>query len=63
MYHDLKRTFWWKGMKKDVGGYVSQCYVGVWEVDFYVDFFSCRILLEKKKFMFGKIVGFFCSWM
>ena len=23
MYHDLKRTFWWEGMKKDVGEYVS----------------------------------------
>ena len=27
MYHDLKRTFWWKGMKKDVGEYVSRCIV------------------------------------
>ena len=27
MYHDLKRTFWRKGVKKDVGEYVSRCYV------------------------------------
>lgn len=27
MHHDLKRMFWWEGMKKDVGQYVSRCYV------------------------------------
>ncbi|XP_028058545.1 uncharacterized protein LOC114262381 [Camellia sinensis] len=27
MYHDLKRTFWCEGMKKDVGEYVSSYYV------------------------------------
>ena len=27
MYHDLKRTFWWEGMKRDVGEYVSKCMV------------------------------------
>ena len=27
MYHDLKRTFWWEGMKRDVGEYVSKCIV------------------------------------
>ncbi|GKV24884.1 hypothetical protein SLEP1_g34427 [Rubroshorea leprosula] len=25
MYHDLKETFWWKSMKKDVATYVSKC--------------------------------------
>ncbi|GKV49055.1 hypothetical protein SLEP1_g55827 [Rubroshorea leprosula] len=25
MYHDLKETFWWKSMKKDVAKYVSKC--------------------------------------
>ena len=27
MYHDLKRTFWWEGMKRDVGEYVTKCIV------------------------------------
>ena len=27
MYHDLKRQYWWSGMKKDVANYVSQCSV------------------------------------
>ena len=27
MYHDLKRTFWWEGMKRDVVEYVSRCMV------------------------------------
>lgn len=25
MYQDLKRQFWWSGMKKDVAGFVSRC--------------------------------------
>ncbi|GKU88786.1 hypothetical protein SLEP1_g3007 [Rubroshorea leprosula] len=25
MYHDLKETFWWKSMKKDMAQYVSKC--------------------------------------
>ena len=25
MYHDLKETFWWQGMKKDVAQFVSAC--------------------------------------
>ncbi|GKV12402.1 hypothetical protein SLEP1_g23547 [Rubroshorea leprosula] len=25
MYHDLKETFWWESMKKDVAKYVSKC--------------------------------------
>ena len=27
MYHDLKRQYWWSGMKKDVASYVLQCSV------------------------------------
>ena len=27
MYHDLKRQYWWSGMKKDVANYVLQCSV------------------------------------
>jgi len=27
MYHDLKRQYWWSGMKKDVVNYISQCSV------------------------------------
>ena len=27
IYHDLKRQYWWSGMKKDVASYVSQCLV------------------------------------
>ena len=27
MYHDLKRQYWWSGIKKDVASYVSQCSV------------------------------------
>ena len=25
MYQDLKETFWWQGMKKDVAQFVSAC--------------------------------------
>ena len=25
MYQDLKRSFWWHGMKKDVAEYVAKC--------------------------------------
>jgi hypothetical protein len=25
MYHDLKATYWWYGMKKDVAEYVALC--------------------------------------
>jgi broad specificity phosphatase PhoE len=25
MYHDLKATYWWYGMKRDVVGYVTLC--------------------------------------
>ena len=25
MYHDLKRTFWWKAMKRDISIYVARC--------------------------------------
>lgn len=28
MYHDLQRTYWWEGMKKDVANFVSTCLVG-----------------------------------
>ncbi len=27
MYKDLKATFWWLGMKKDVGHFVARCLV------------------------------------
>ncbi|KAK9086078.1 hypothetical protein Sjap_026489 [Stephania japonica] len=27
MYHDLRRLFWWPGMKADVGAYVRACHV------------------------------------
>ena len=26
MYRDLKRSFWWDGMKRDVGEYVARCF-------------------------------------
>jgi hypothetical protein len=26
MYHDLKATYWWYGMKRDVAEYVTLCY-------------------------------------
>ena len=26
MYKDLKRNFWWEGMKRDVAAHVSQCF-------------------------------------
>ena len=26
MYQDLKRNFWWEGMKRDVADYVSKCF-------------------------------------
>jgi hypothetical protein len=25
MYHDLKATYWWYGMKRDVSEYVALC--------------------------------------
>jgi hypothetical protein len=25
MYHDLKATYWWYGMKRDVAEYVAPC--------------------------------------
>jgi hypothetical protein len=25
MYHDLKATYWWYGMKKDIAKYVALC--------------------------------------
>ena len=25
MYRDMKRQYWWKGMKKDVARYVLKC--------------------------------------
>jgi hypothetical protein len=25
MYHDLKATYWWYGMKRDVAEYVAFC--------------------------------------
>ena len=25
MYHDLKDTYWWNGMKKDIAKFVSKC--------------------------------------
>ena len=25
MYHDLKRTFWWRSMKRDISIYVARC--------------------------------------
>ena len=25
MYKDLKRNFWWEGMKREIATYVSQC--------------------------------------
>jgi hypothetical protein len=25
MYHDLKATYWWCGMKRDVAEYVALC--------------------------------------
>lgn len=27
MYQDLKKDYWWPGMKKDIAGYVSECIV------------------------------------
>ena len=27
MYHDLRRTYWWEGMKKDVAEFVKTCLV------------------------------------
>ena len=27
MYHDMKRTFWWEGMKREVAEFVSRCVV------------------------------------
>ncbi|CAA0835123.1 Unknown protein, partial [Striga hermonthica] len=26
MYHDLKGSFWWRGMKKDVAEFVRRCF-------------------------------------
>jgi hypothetical protein len=30
MYHDLKTTYWWYGMKRDVAGYVPLCDTCQW---------------------------------
>ena len=27
MYQDLRRQYWWKGMKADVAGFVARCLV------------------------------------
>ena len=27
MYHDLKNTFWWPNMKKDVADFVAHCLI------------------------------------
>jgi len=27
MYQDLKKKFWWRGMKRDIAEYVAQCHV------------------------------------
>ena len=27
MYQDLKRNFWWQGMKKDVAEFVTKCLI------------------------------------
>lgn len=27
MYQDLKKNYWWSGMKKDIAKYVSECVV------------------------------------
>ena len=27
MYQDLKRNFWWQGMKKDVAEFVAKCLI------------------------------------
>ena len=27
MYKDMKKAFWWSGMKKDVANYVAKCLV------------------------------------
>ncbi|GFY87070.1 hypothetical protein Acr_05g0007090 [Actinidia rufa] len=29
MYKDLKETFWWPGMKKEIAEFVSQCFINV----------------------------------
>ena len=26
MYHDLKDTYWWNGMKRDVADFMSECF-------------------------------------
>ncbi|GJR91592.1 putative reverse transcriptase domain-containing protein [Tanacetum coccineum] len=32
MYHDLRDTYWWPGMKKDIATYVSKYFGGNWDV-------------------------------
>ena len=37
MYHDLKDTYWWNGMKRDITDFVSKCLT------------CCHVKLEHKR--------------